>query len=84
MAETIGRGPCPVCRDSGAVCKKTARGLVMVWCDACECQVFARGKRADELLRLAMIPAAAPTVPPAPAPGPAPAARPRRFDPAEL
>lgn len=88
MAETLGRGPCPVCR-AEAVCKGTARGLAMVWCDTCEAQIFARGKRADQLLRASMVPAAVPHPPPVPAaapgPAPAPAPKPRRsFDPAEL
>lgn len=78
-----GRGRCPVCDSPRARFGITARGLLCVTCDACNCQVFARSERSDDLLQARIAaepaaPAAAPAAAPMPAPVPAPAVAAKR------
>lgn len=47
----------------------------MLWCDMCQAQIFARGRKADELLRAGLV-AGAPQIAPAPSPPAAPASSP--------
>lgn len=73
MAELIGTGRCPIgCGSHKARYTLSAKNLAVGTCNACNCQVFARSDRSDELLRANIItdkPAPAPSDPtPAPAP----------------
>lgn len=72
-----GRGHCPVCNSARARFGITSKGLLCCTCDACNCQVFARSDRSDELMQARIVaePAAPIAAPAAPAPAaPAPAA----------
>lgn len=74
MADLIGVGRCPVgCGSDKARYTLSAKQLAVGTCNACNCQVFARSDRSDEILRRNIKPAAAPADP---APAPAPAADP--------
>lgn len=65
MAELIGTGRCPVgCGSTKARYTLSAKKLAVGTCNACNCQVFARSDRSDELLRA--------NIAAAPAPGPEP------------
>lgn len=47
----IGRCQCPVCTSRRARLRVNVKGLAYVTCDTCNCQVFARSDRSDQLLR---------------------------------
>lgn len=66
----IGRASCPVCASDRARLRVSAKGLAYVVCNACQCQVFSRSDRSDELLRRLHVAEAAPTPPAPPAPAP--------------
>lgn len=53
MSETqkIGTGVCPVCTSNKAQFTVTKKQLVCMTCNACNCQIFSRSDRSDELLR---------------------------------
>lgn len=80
MAELIGTGRCPIgCGSSKARYTLSAKSLAVGTCNACNCQVFARSDRSDELLRANIVrdtPAPASAAGDAPPPAPAPAPEP--------
>lgn len=47
----IGRGACLVCGDAAAQLKLMKTGRVCMTCNACKVQLFARGDKADQLIR---------------------------------
>lgn len=83
-AELIGRCRCPVCSSDKARLSLAKSRLVVITCNGCNFQGFARSDRSDEKLRALLIaepkepqqepqaatPAPAPAAPPAPAPKP--------------
>jgi hypothetical protein len=74
MAELIGVGRCPIgCGSTKARYTLSAKQLAVGTCNACNCQVFARSDRSDEILRSNIAPAEAPAADPGPAPTPPPA-----------
>lgn len=59
MADLIGTGRCPVgCGSAKARYTLSAKKLAVGTCNACNCQVFARSDRSDELLRANIVGAA--------------------------
>jgi hypothetical protein len=83
--EVIGYAPCPLrCGSTRArVCLSQKKQLAYITCNACHCQVFARGDHSDRLIRDMIAERAEQSPPPAPpppvvdpAPGPAPAPQP--------
>lgn len=80
MAELIGTGRCPVgCGSAKARYTLSAKKLAVGTCNACNCQVFARSDRSDELLRANIVATGAPA--PAPEPSTAPALAAPKADP---
>lgn len=80
MAGLIGHGRCPIgCGSTKARYSHSTKDLVVVTCNACNFQGFARSDRSDELLRANIAPEADPPPPPAatPAPPPAPTQAPK-------
>lgn len=77
-AEKIGDARCPVCKSGGARVSLSRSNLAVLTCNSCNCQVFTRSGRSDELVRglIAPTPAPAPVPAPPPAPEPAPAPQP--------
>ena len=74
MAELIGAGRCPIgCGSTKARYTVSAKQLAVGTCNACNCQVFARSDRSDELLRANIIKSDPAPADPAPAQPPAPA-----------
>ncbi|WP_455342453.1 hypothetical protein [Variovorax durovernensis] len=73
-AEKIGDGKCPLC--AGAMRVSLSKNqLAVMTCNSCNCQLFARSGRSDELLRACITRAAnAPEPAPAPTPSPTPVA----------
>lgn len=54
MAKTVkflGKCDCPVCKMSGASVRETVKGKAYILCDECMCQIFARGIKADQVMR---------------------------------
>lgn len=73
-AEKLGDGICPLCKGAMRVSLSKNRLAVMT-CNSCNCQLFARSGRSDELLRDCITrPANAPEPEPAPSPSPVPVA----------
>lgn len=66
----IGAARCPLCASGKASLRLSARGLVYLTCNACNCQIFARSERSDERLRDLRLasPADLPPIEPPPAP----------------
>ncbi len=59
MADLIGTGRCPVgCGSEKARYTLSSKMLAVATCNACNCQVFARSDRSDEVLRANIRPAA--------------------------
>jgi hypothetical protein len=57
VAELIGVGRCPIgCGSTKARYTLSAKQLAVGTCNACNCQVFARSDRSDELLRANITP----------------------------
>lgn len=88
-AEKLGDGICPLCKGAMRV-SLSKNNLAVMTCNSCNCQLFARSGRSDELLRDCITrPANAPEPEPAPPPStkpaapavvlPAPPAAPARF-----
>ena len=50
-ATQIGRGACPVCKNSRARFAVSSKQLCCMTCDACNLQIFSRSDRSDELMR---------------------------------
>lgn len=81
-ANEIGRARCPTCDSNKASLRVSAKQLAYITCNTCNCQVFSRSDRSDELLRkrleaeAAPEPAAPPSPTHAPTPHPAPAPKP--------
>jgi hypothetical protein len=72
-AEKIGDGKCPLCAGAMRV-SLSKNGLAVMTCNSCNCQLFARSGRSDELLRACITrPAGAPQPVPAPPPSTVPA-----------
>lgn len=81
MAERIGAARCPICASEGAAASLMTTKRVCITCNACKCQTFARGDRADELMRRLIAgnldrQPAAPVAAPAPGPDPQPQTEP--------
>lgn len=75
-AEKIGEARCPLCGTGGARVSLSKAGLACLTCNGCNCQLFTRSGRSDELVRalIAKTPASAPEPAPAPTPPTTPAA----------
>lgn len=52
----IGHIDCPHCGFSGAEVKETKKEFAMIYCDSCDQQTFARGKKSDAAIRSKMRP----------------------------
>jgi hypothetical protein len=73
-AEKLGDGICPLCKGAMRV-SLSKNSLAVMTCNSCNCQLFARSGRSDELLRDCITrPANAPEPEPAPTPSTVPVA----------
>ncbi len=59
MATLIGKASCPLCGSKKARVTLSKAGLSVLTCNSCNCQLFARSDRSDELLRAQLIPESA-------------------------
>lgn len=72
----VGNAPCPLCGSTKARVNVTKSGLTCLTCNSCNCQLFTRSDRSDELLRALILrapdpaPATEPEAKPAPSPQP--------------
>lgn len=62
-AESLGRCRCPVCKSDKARLTLAKSQLVVLTCNGCNFQGFARSDKSDELLRARLIPEGAPAMP---------------------
>lgn len=76
MANVVGPARCPVCNSAKARLTVSKQNLVVLTCNTCNCQVFARSDRSDELLRARLVTAGEPAASPAAASAPAKPAAP--------
>lgn len=82
MAELIGNCSCPLCGNNKARVKLSKAQLAVLTCNSCNCQLFARSDRSDELVRK-LIKIEQPPAPPAAKPDDEPAPKPAKEKPAD-